>query len=140
MTASRIAVFERSIEKTNVILRDIRAGLGSETLDEAYRALRATLHALRDRLGVEEASQLAAQLPLVLKGVYYDGWRPAATPHPIRSAREFLHEVAGHLGRPAGDMEAIVRTVFATLDRYVSEGEVLQVKGSLPKDIRSLWP
>lgn len=32
-----------------------------------------SLHALQDRLTVQEGADLAAQLPLLVKGIFYDG-------------------------------------------------------------------
>ena len=140
MNVTRLAVFDRSLEKTGVILDEIKEGLGTASAEEAYMALRATLHALRDRLTVNEAVQLGAQLPLVLKGVYYDGWQPAKTPHATRRAEEFLAEVAAQFHWHPRDAESMVRTTLAVVARHVSEGEMLQVKRSLPKDIQTLLP
>ena len=140
MNAARLPVFDRSLEKTGVILDEIMQGLDTASVDEAYMALRATLHALRDRLTVNEAVQLGAQLPLVLKGVYYDGWKPAKTPHPTRRAEEFLGEVAAQFHWHPRDADSMVRTALAVIARHVSEGELLQVKRSLPKDIQTLLP
>jgi uncharacterized protein (DUF2267 family) len=89
---------------------------------------------------VNEAVQLGAQLPLVLKGVYYDGWQPAKTPHASRRAEEFLGEVAARFQWHPRDAESMVRTALAVIARHVSEGEMLQVKRSLPKDIQTLLP
>jgi uncharacterized protein (DUF2267 family) len=140
MNVTRLAVFDRSLEKASVILDEIREALGTASVDEAYLALRATLHALRDRLAVNEAVQLAAQLPLVLKGVYYDGWQPAKTPHATHRAEEFLAEVAAPFRWHPRDAESMVRSTLAVIARHVSEGEMLQVKRSLPKDIQTLLP
>lgn len=138
--AVRLAVFDRSLEKTNRIIGEIMEGLGTASPEEAYMALRATLHALRDRLVVDEAAQLAAQLPLVVKGIFYDGWDPSATPHPTRRAVDLLEEVAGRFYWHPRDAESMVRTVLAVVTQHVSEGEMRQVKSALPKDMRTLFP
>ena len=49
------------------------AALGTDDRQDAYRAVRGVLHTLRDRLPVEESAQLAAQLPTLLRGVFYEG-------------------------------------------------------------------
>lgn len=85
-----IPVFDTTLEKTNIWLRDVMAELGSKDRHEAYLALRGVLHALRDRLQVEEAVQLGAQLPVLIRGFYYDGWRPSATPKKERHLGQFL--------------------------------------------------
>jgi uncharacterized protein (DUF2267 family) len=61
----------------------------------AYRALAAVLHALRDRLTVDEVAQLGAQLPILVRGLYYDQWHhPAGKPDRLRHKEEFLAAVA----------------------------------------------
>ena len=69
-------VFDTTVHKTHVWLNDIMQELGWEDRHKAYLGLRTTLHALRDRLTVEETAQLAAQLPMLIRGLYYEGWDP----------------------------------------------------------------
>ena len=107
----------------------------------AYLALRATLHALRDRLSVDEAAHLAAQLPMLVRGIYFEGWHPAGTPVRERHKEDFLAHIAeAFRATPEVDPEQVVRTVFRVLARHVTAGEVEEVRGALPKDIRQLWP
>ena len=54
--------------------------LGTGDRKLAYNVLKATLHALRDRIGPENAIHLGAQLPILVRGIYYDGWQFAQTP------------------------------------------------------------
>ena len=81
---SELEMIDRSVEKAHVWLNDMAEELGTDDRQFAYRALRASLHAIRDRLPVEEAAQLAAQMPLLIRGIYYENWRPAATPMTYR--------------------------------------------------------
>lgn len=136
-----IPVFDTTLEKTNIWLRDVMAELGSEDRHEAYLALRGVLHALRDRLQVEEAVQLGAQLPVLIRGFYYDGWRPSATPKKERHLGQFLEHVRDAFPRDAEiDSERVTRAVFAILARRVSEGEIEDVRGMMPEEVRQLWP
>ena len=59
---------------------------------DAYKALRAVLQTLRDRLPMQEAVHFGAQLPMLLRGLYYEGWKPAQTPIKM-SREEFLQAV-----------------------------------------------
>jgi uncharacterized protein (DUF2267 family) len=104
-------------------------------------ALRAALHSLRDRLTPAEAAQLGAQLPLLIRGIYYDGWRPAAQPWKERHAEGFLARVEHELGGYAElrEPERVVREVFRLLRRHVSAGEIDQVIHLLPAEVRELW-
>jgi uncharacterized protein (DUF2267 family) len=108
----------------------------------AYVAFRSTLHALRDRLTVEEVAQLAAQLPMLVRGFYYEGWNPTGKPLKLRTREEFLARIAQELegADEALDAECLARAVFAVLDKRITRGEVDHLKASLPEKIRELWP
>jgi uncharacterized protein (DUF2267 family) len=138
-TAAHLDVLDRSVEKANVWINDVAAELQTTDRHEAYRALRAFLHALRDRLPVPEAAQLAAQLPLLIRGIYYEGWQPARTPLSYRDPTEFLDRVA-HEAMLHGDTEASYAVSAATrvLARHVSAGEIEDVARTLPERLRRL--
>lgn len=136
-----ISVFDTTLEKTNIWLRNVMAEMEGEDRQEAYLALRGVLHALRDRLQVNEAVQLGAQLPMLVRGFYYEGWRPSATPRRERHRGQFLEHVREAFPRDADiDSERVTRAVFAVLARRVSEGEIEDVTGMLPGELRDLWP
>ncbi|MFO8010759.1 MAG: DUF2267 domain-containing protein [Dehalococcoidia bacterium] len=141
MSTTGLSVFDNTLHKTNIYLNDIMRELGSENRHEAYIALRAVLHALRDRLTVEEATDLGAQLPIMVRGIYYEDWNPSGKPVKERHKEEFINHVENILSGTAmsSDGERAVRSVFATLSKRVTEGEIQEVKQMLPEDIRSLW-
>jgi uncharacterized protein (DUF2267 family) len=138
MPETSLAVFDRTLQKTNIWLNDVMAELDIEDRHRAYSALRATLHALRDRLTVEEAAQLSAQLPLLVRGIYYENWRPAATPLRERHVEQFLAHIQSEL--PGDDPSAVARAVFSVLAGYVGAGEIEDVYWMLPEGVRELWP
>lgn len=140
MNTTGLEVFDETVQKTNAWLKGISEALGSDR-HRAYQALRAVLHCLRDRLTVEEAAQLGDQFPMLVRGIYYDAWRPAGKPEKIRSCEEFLTRIAAHFGRSHPvDPEKAARAVFQVLETHVSPGEIEDVIQTLPKDIRALWP
>jgi uncharacterized protein (DUF2267 family) len=118
-------------------LRD-NAGLADEA--EALSVLRGVLHQLRDRLTPEEAIELGAQLPVIVRGIYYEGWRPSRTPEKVRSRQQFLDEVTMKLLPRRIAPEAAVRDVFALIAHHCDPGEVGDVIGQLPSEIKELWP
>lgn len=140
MSETGLRQFDETLQATHIWLKDIMSEIG-EDRQVAYHALKAVLQTLRDRLTVEEAAHLGAQLPLLLRGVYYDGYRPAAQPHKSRTCDEFLQEVEQYMdGMRPIDVEEATRTVLKVLESHVSPGEVQQVKHMLPEEIRSrLW-
>jgi len=107
---------------------------------EAYLVLRATLHALRDRLTIEEAAQFGAQLPMLIRGFYYEGWDPTGKPLKERHKEEFLARIKQELRTQGTDPEQVARAVFQVLANRISEGEIQDVEHVLPGKIRDLWP
>jgi CBS domain-containing protein len=97
---------------------------------------------LRDRLPVEDAAHLAAQLPLLIRGAFYEQYRPAVQPEPMRSREEFVARVANGLegGGKSVSPEKAIKAVFSTVQRHVVEAETAKVRHALPEDIRMLWP
>lgn len=141
MTTTTITAFQSTVQKTNEWIRDLMDEMQWEDQQRAYHGLRAVLHALRDRLTVAEASDLAAQLPMLLRGMYYESWQPGHTPVRDRTKEQFLkHVVDAFPGDFSLDPEELVRAVFVVLGCHVSKGELDDVKAILPKAIRHLWP
>jgi uncharacterized protein (DUF2267 family) len=140
MNRTGLTAFDSTIQKTNVWLHELMERLGLLDRHRAYLALRAVLHALRDRLPVEEAADLGAQLPLLVRGLYYEEWHPHGKPLKERKKEEFL----AHIARAFQDgsqvnPERVARAVFQVLARHVTPGEIEDIKNSLPADIRALW-
>ncbi len=141
MRPKRFETFARTVQKTNEWLTELRGDLGWDDQHQTYTGLRAVLHALRDRLTVEEAVELGAQLPMLVRGFYFEGWRPAGKPRKERHLEEFLTHVERELPRgPAIDIQDLVRAVFRLLDHRITGGEIEDVKAILPREVRVLWP
>jgi uncharacterized protein (DUF2267 family) len=139
MAATGLEVFDRSVQKTIEWVNAVARELGSDDRRYAYRVLRAYLHVLRDRLTVDEAAHLAAQLPHLLRGVFYDGWDPSRTPQTYRDRDTFLSRLAEG-AQLAGPTEAAsaARAATEVLREHVSPGEVRDVLHVLPGPVRSL--
>jgi uncharacterized protein (DUF2267 family) len=135
-------VFDGTLQKTNVWLNDIMNELDwQEHPYKAYLALRTVLHALRDRLTIEEAVQLGAQLPMLVRGFYYEGWTLKGKPRKERHKEDFLAHIKDAFQEDFSSRpESIARAVFKTLARHTSPGEIEDVKHSLPKALNELWP
>ena len=141
MTADGLDTLDRTIHETNQWLQVVMGELRTNNRHKAYIALRASLHALRDRIGPEHAVHFAAQLPIFLRGVFYEGWRPAETPTRERRLDDFLAYVESILGPRTGlDPGDALRAGFAAIAWSVSSAEVLKLIDVLPRDLKTLWP
>lgn len=106
----------------------------------AYLLLSETLQAVRDYLSVDEAADLAAQLPLIIRGIYYTGWDPSRTPVHPRGKADFLDRVSQKFNKqPLEDPERAVAAVFDLLRRKISMGEFEQVINAMRGDLQELW-
>ena len=140
MPTAHIDVFDTTVQKTHDWLNELGAVLGTENKRLLYRALRSTLHALRDRLTVDEVAQLGAQLPMLLRGLYYEGWDPTGKPIRVRHKDEFLVPIADALANDDVDAEDAARAVFQVLANRITCGEMKDIKHILPASVRALWP
>ena len=146
MSTTTIPVFQNTIRKTNEWLNEIMTLLDWDDRQRAYKALRAVLHTLHDRLTVEEATDLAAQLPMLIKGIYFDCWNPTGKPIKLKTAEEFVNAVNKSFPGPGfpepelvEDTQEITRAVLKVLASHVSPGEIKDIVGSLPESLRELW-
>jgi uncharacterized protein (DUF2267 family) len=141
MTTTATAPFEHTVHTTNVWINELMDILECDDRHHAYKALRAVLHALRDRLPMEEVVDLAAQLPMLVRGLYYEGWKPNAKPVKVRTKADFLAPIAAAFqDDPEIYPEAVTWGVFRLLERHVSHGEINDVKHVIPEELRVLWP
>ncbi|WKK83325.2 DUF2267 domain-containing protein [Marivirga arenosa] len=139
--------FEKYTQTANSILKEIAEELGfPNDIDLSGRILRAVLHTLRSRLTIQESFQLMAQLPMLLKAIYVEGWKYQEKPTRIKNIGEFIREVI-HEDQPLGhhdirtvkDGENVIRTVFKVIRNHVSEGEITHIIMSMPAELRPLW-
>jgi uncharacterized protein (DUF2267 family) len=146
MSPNSVEVFDTTIQKTNASLRDIARERGDNNRRHAYLALRGTLYAMRDFLPIEESAQFSAQLPMLVRGLYFEGWNPSHPPKNDRSRARFLSRVETALERALWneaypiDTEAAARAVLCVLTERISAGEMDQVRHAMPERVRELWP
>ena len=135
-------IFSNTIQKTDVWLKDLMSELDWENRPhKTYMALRTVLHALRDRLPVEEAVQLGAQLPMLIRGFYYEGWNLKDKPHKERRKEDFLDHVKKAFQNDVTvHPQRVCQAVFRVLAKRTSKGEIEDVKHVLPKTLHALWP
>jgi uncharacterized protein (DUF2267 family) len=141
MSAVGLEGLDHTVQLTHIWINELDERLGWNNKPRTYRLLKAVLHGLRDWLQVTESADFAAQLPGLLRGAYYEQWRPAVTPVKKRSKADFLARVeqsfrADPLASPAQE----VTKVFGLLSDKISAGEIEDVRRALPADLQDLWP
>ena len=145
MPQTGLESFDRTLQETHIWLKELMEESGTEDRRRAYRTLKGVLHTLRDRLSVDEAVQFGAQLPMLVRGFYFEGWRPADAPVRARTKAQFVDYAREYLAdvlrdEPDFDVEHALRAVFGVISRHVTRGEVEDVLEQLPDDVRAMWP
>jgi len=139
MSVTGVTALEHSIQETNAWLKGIDEQLRFASRQDAYNALRAVLHALRDRLPDPVAAHLGAQLPILIRGIYYEGWHLGDKPTLERKAEAFADHVREQLpARLATDALTITRGVFEVLWERLDPDEFAKVMEHLPVAVRML--
>jgi len=140
MSATGLEVFDKTLQSTNIWLDEIMAKIGPDR-QVAWHVLGAVLRALRDRLPIGLSAHLGAQLPILVRGIYYDQWRPSEETLKLRSREEFLERVAEDLKdtRPVNVADG-VKIVFQVLNHHIEPGQIEKVRQALPESVRTLWP
>jgi uncharacterized protein (DUF2267 family) len=133
----QVDAFHITLQKTGEWLRDIRALLQWESDQRAYLALRAVLHTLRDRLPVVEAVHLGTQLPMLVRGFYFEGWTPLDKPLKF-THDEFLMAVASYFREPGVNPMQVTRAVIETMGEHIDPGELAKLVRVLPRDFADL--
>ena len=140
MATTGLEVFDRTLHTTNLWLDEICAEIGPDK-HLAWHVLGAVLRSIRDELLIGQSAHLSAQLPLLVRGAYFDQYRPAARPVPERSQEDFIAHIRQELAgcRPVRP-DLAATAVMRTLNRHITEGQIKKVRDALPKSVRALWP
>ncbi len=136
-------IFDRSLHKTNTWLKELMVAMGWNHRERALSLFRATLHALRDVLPLQEVADLGAQFPILIRGLYYENWHVSSEPLKLNSMLEFYALVRENLGRGGGkfsgeELRQAVRASLEVVTKHVSAGQISDVKGSLRKNLKAL--
>jgi uncharacterized protein (DUF2267 family) len=143
MKLTGLDVFDSTIQRTNVWLKELIQELNWTDQRRAYLAFRSVLHTVRDVLPVNDAIRFGDQLPLLIRGFYFERWNPSHKPPALHNRSEFLSLLSSCLAandNETFDAEVVARGVFRLLDKKVSEGEIEEVQHLLPPAVLDLWP
>ncbi len=119
--------------------RAVMRASGDPRRDLAIRATAAVFHTLRDRLTLQEADQVAAQLPRDLQTVWHAGQHPGPRPVKLKRA-EFYERVRQEAGLPSvKEARWMTLAVLGALKEALSPGEAEDVLAQLPKGLKEVW-
>lgn len=139
MSATGLEVFDKTLQTTNTWLDEIMQRIGPDR-HLAWHVLGAVLRTLRDRVPLGLAAHFGAQLPLLVRGLYYDQFHPSEEPQRWRTRDEFFALIHTELRgtRPVNVIDA-VQAVFQTVNHFIDPGQVAKLRSALPEDVRDLW-
>lgn len=139
MSATGLYQFDEALRATNIWLKDIMETLRWTERSHAYRALKAVMHEVRDRLPVPLAANFSAQMPLLIRGLFFEGWSPGSDHQPERSLEAFLAPIEKAFETyPGVKAESVAAAVFDVISRHISPGDVDNVLHTMPKAVQEL--
>jgi uncharacterized protein (DUF2267 family) len=142
MSSARIHVFDSHVDAANRWIKQMieALDLSSDEQPRALHALRAGLHAIRDRLPANEVLDLSAQLPILIRGLFFEGWTLSNDPTRIRDREAMIARVARELAPDTRfDPIETLRAVMQLLVEHVSHGEIEHMLATFPKPIATMW-
>jgi len=143
MSHTNVSHLSHACQQAQEWIKALAAHPPFEVEDQAYSYARAVLHTLRDRLTVEEAVHFGSQLPLLIRGMYYDGWKPSRVPDKIKSVSDFYARVEesfrGFVIASAVDPMEATDAVLRFLEERIDAGEMRHVKGQLPRELQRMF-
>jgi uncharacterized protein (DUF2267 family) len=143
MRFTGIDVFDSTIQRTNSWLKELMVELNSSDRRKTYLVLRSVLHTLRDHLAADDALYLGEQLPMLIRGLYFEGWNPQGKPLPLRNRNDFFTVLSACMARngdSTSNAESAAAAVFRLLDRKMTDGEIEDIEAIIPRVLSDLWP
>lgn len=141
MSQHSVALIDKSVQTANVWFEQLEQHIDLPNHEAALSVLRGVLHRVRDQLTVDEVAHLGAQLPTLIRGIYYEAWKPSTNPEKVRDRDKFVDELRASLPemlQGEGEPEKAFRAVFAVLSEHVTSGELDHVINMLPEPVQQL--
>jgi uncharacterized protein (DUF2267 family) len=137
--------FNQFAKEGNAFLKDFakKINMPNDT-DKAGRILSSILHGLREVITTEESLQLISQFPMFLKAVYVNKWTTRKKVR-VKSMTDFIdliRELNGVTSLNDFESEEVaenyIHATFMMLRKYVSLGELEDIRTVLPKELKSI--
>lgn len=98
------------------------------------------MHTLRERLPIEELFHLSAQLPLLIRGVFFEGYNPSNKPTKIKNRQKFFDVVSDNYGKSTETNSAeVTQAVLRVLYKRAGFAQMDIIRDLLPLDLRELF-
>ena len=136
-------VLDSTVYRTNAWLKELMQELNWSDRRKTYIAFRCILQALRDHLSIKDAVALGDELPMLIRGLYFEHWHPSEQPLLLRSRDEFISYLSAFLvrdGQSGTSAEMVTRALFRLMDRKATDGEIADLQLILPAALIDLWP
>lgn len=134
-------LFDTTVHESYEWIRGVLRETGWEDRHYALQALRGVFHAVRDEITADQSGHLSAQLPTLLRGIYFEGWDPSRSPALDHDAELFLDRIRPHFAGygEAIDFTWLAKAVLRVLKARIP-GEYEKIKGTISKEVRQIWP
>lgn len=133
----KVSALDHAMHIAHIWVNDVAKEFDTDDREFAYRVLRAWLHTLRDRLTAEAAAHFAAQLPDLIRGIFYAGWDPGVVPKKY-DAEAYAVRFAGEANISVQDVGKAAATTTAGLLHHLSPAQLNKALDQLPSEIRVL--
>lgn len=137
--------FEKFIHEAHEYFNHLASELGHPNEQKRVVIIwRAVMHTIRDRIHMSEALDLASPLPMILKGMFIEGWKFRDKPlYNFDTLDEMKTQVKAHQNRYgeakfdwSKSTEEIISITLDSLTKYVPAEQLEQIRNQLPKDIK----
>lgn len=139
MNTKKMVKLEKYAMDANQWIDEVAVLMQIDDRELAWKALRGVLHVIRDRLIPEEVFQLSAQFPMLIRGLFFEGYHYSNKPEKF-DVEELKDRISEALS-PVTDInpEVVFKSVLYVLYDHISEGELQDIYGNMPRDIQQLW-
>jgi uncharacterized protein (DUF2267 family) len=139
MIDTNVRAINKSLHETNDWLEAYMKKCSLDDHEQAYSVMRATFHAIRDRIPEDEATDFAAQLPMIIRGFYFEGFNPEDVPKKIRDENEFFFDYLGSKIADSIDIDPRLafNKLFELCGEHITSAQVDHVISMFPQDIQT---
>lgn len=136
-TKTKVTALDHAIDSAHTWINDVAREFDTADREFAYRVLRAWLHTLRDRLTVEASAHFAAQLPDLIRGVFYQAWNPTVVPDKY-DAKAYAVRFAREANIALEDVGKAAAATTAAVSHHLPVAQIDKALGQLPMEIRKM--